>query len=908
MTLLLPADALTRRIAALADPAAIGGLAPSLLRELHAAVDVPVPDGKARLTRYGGRCTSCGTLLAFDPRSACRHVCTVCGITYDAAEHHQWWTMNAHLWTAEQAARAAALAAIAGDPIAARRADDILDTYAARYLRWPNRDNALGPTRPFFSTYLESIWLLHLVVALDLRAFAGASPTLCDRVRDQLVAPSAALIESFHEGRSNRQVWHAAALLAAGGVLNDGRMQQRAGGSLIALLQDGLHPDGSWYEGENYHLFAHRGLLTGVTLAETAGIDIPGALIDRFDSGFAAPFRTMLPDGTFPARRDSQYGVSLRQWRTSDWVECGIARRDDPALRAALADLYADWPAAGETGRWRSTADAERNEPSVRLTRADCGWRALLLAPLALPKLDAAVPTTQHLEGQGYAAFRRDGGRFYVGFDYGDPGDGHGHPDRLNLLIATRESRWLDDVGTGSYTAPSLAWYRGTLSHNAPLIDGRSQEPGSGTLVAFDEVSAELGWVSARFTNPATGTVLTRTVVVAADHVLDELVWESPTAVRVDLPMQAELCSEATSEVPPFAAATDMDRWLVAPSPAGSASRWRELVLTGVTTPARPKESAAPEQFSAWVFADPAGEFWTAGTIGPPGGRAHALTALRQTGAGGRSVRVIAARGVVSEVSGDTGATIVRRANGSVVEYRRCETGWNVRVTEGKSLTESILGGCVSSEVFTSRPAGHAPSDRAVPRHVSAGAVWFVTLAGDHYRTTEESWLEAGQPTATFNLEPRGDTVRVTIRARLDRPPHFAAACDENPLDNEPADINSDGVQLHWEWVEAPGRTSVLAVPDGSVVRTTMTEGAAADWSVSWHPTDDGFEIEFVLARPPRCSTLELDCCVNEMPAGRERRRGQLVLSGQPGDRAYLRGPRQPADRALHFVFSPVPS
>ena len=53
--------------------------------------------------------------------------------------------------------------------------------------------------------------------------------------------------------------------------------------------------------------------------------------------------------------------------------------------------------------------------------------------------------------------FRRD--HTYAALDYGNSGGGHGHPDRLNLLLADRHTRWLDDFGTGSYVDPSL---RGT--------------------------------------------------------------------------------------------------------------------------------------------------------------------------------------------------------------------------------------------------------------------------------------------------------------------------------------------------------------------------------------------------------------------------------------------------------------
>ena len=56
MTLFLSGDAVQLRKEQLRDPSAIGGLAASLQHELHNALDVPVPDGKSRLTRNGGRC------------------------------------------------------------------------------------------------------------------------------------------------------------------------------------------------------------------------------------------------------------------------------------------------------------------------------------------------------------------------------------------------------------------------------------------------------------------------------------------------------------------------------------------------------------------------------------------------------------------------------------------------------------------------------------------------------------------------------------------------------------------------------------------------------------------------------------------------------------------------------------
>src|SRR5205085_2959362 len=112
------------------------------------------------------------------------------------------------------------------------------------------------------------------------------------------------------------------------------------------------------------------------------------------------------------------------------------------------------------------------------------------------PAVESRPTPSALLDAQGIAVFRRDRARVYAALDYGHSGGGHGHPDRLNLLLADGDVRWLDDPGTGSYVDPSLHWYRSTLAHTAPLIDGRSQPVVDGRLLAFED-RGEVGWISA---------------------------------------------------------------------------------------------------------------------------------------------------------------------------------------------------------------------------------------------------------------------------------------------------------------------------------------------------------------------------------------------------------------------------
>ena len=99
-----------------------------------------------------------------------------------------------------------------------------------------------------------------------------------------------------------------------------------------------------WYEGENYHLFALRGQLLGMGWAAEAGVDVLAdpRLAGRLASALWAPAVTALPDYTFPARKDSRYGVSLAQPMYLELWEVGLARLadEDSALWGWLAELY----------------------------------------------------------------------------------------------------------------------------------------------------------------------------------------------------------------------------------------------------------------------------------------------------------------------------------------------------------------------------------------------------------------------------------------------------------------------------------------------------------------------------------------------------------------------------------------
>ena len=883
---------------------ALGALAPlasGLRRELAPLVESPpdVPREKALLSRPGGRCTVDGSLLRFDPYDP-RHVCPACGREYAGGLHDRFRLYWYQMWLAERVLHAALLGVLTDDAPCRLAATTLLDRYADQYLRYPNADNVLGPSRPFFSTYLESIWLLQLTIALGILETGAPSPEMTSlgaRVRDRVIAPSVSLIASYDEGMSNRQVWNNAALMAASGLLDDRVLLDRAlhgPSGLHAHLSHALLTDGSWYEGENYHLFAHRGLWYGERFARAAGHSLPARLDDRFHEGFAAPFRTILPDLTYPSRRDSQHAVSVRQPRFAESCELGLARRADDRLAGMLARLYDPDVQRGDTGRAASSADVERNLPATGLVRADLSWRTLLCALPTLPALVAQPLRSDLLPAQGLGVLRRDGGAVYVSLDYGHSGGGHGHPDRLNLTLVDRSRRWFDDPGTGSYVDPSLHWYRSTLAHNAPLVDGHSQLRVHGVLLAFQDDDGS-GWISAQ-AELVPGVIARRSVIVMQDYLVDELYWESGEVHEITLPMHGvQVVGEHSTNATSISGGADSEDGFAFLADSARV----HLAHAGRVTLRGPSDDGAP--LLGWAFTSDDAAVWTATAPAPPGQEGRApLVLLRHRSATGAFQSVWSWSDALLAVERDGDVLVVTR-HGTRHRHRRTPDGWMIDLSHGAADTRIIdLGGATSAlAAIASAPRSAAVKD-GPPTTVHRLPSTF-ELGEAHYRRSEFSWQGAGAPLATVTVtRPTPGTVLVAVEVPASQR-LFVPLTTENQLDNEPASINGDSVQLYA--IAGPRTAGLLLVPEPSSVSVRLVDGWTNDLSVDsrWRPTSTGYRLESTIHIGGGTPEFALDVIINEVVAGRARRRGQLVLSGAVGEFVYLRGDRHDPSRLLRF-------
>jgi hypothetical protein len=866
-----------------------------------------LPASKGMLSADGGSCPEHRRPLVFDPWSPTAHRCPVCNTRFTGPRHDRRWAWLAHLWHAERIVSAAAAGSLGGAEELLAAAADSLGAYARRYPEYPNRDNVLGPSRLFFSTYLESIWLTNIVAAAFLLREQGALDEDGLELVNGAIDESANLIGDFDEGLSNRQTWHNAALLSAAVWFEDADLVQRAlegPRGLVGHLVDGFGGDGMWYEGENYHLFALRGLLVGADWARLAGVDLFEAEAGqaRLAAALRAPLLTALPDLTVPARKDSRFGVSLAQPMYLELWERGVARlleagAPEPAaeLGAALRALYQRPAPAAEL--FDSYLHVAGEPAPQRRSRTDLSWWMLATMAPELPGADRAwEPASVLLPDQGVAILRH--GDRYASLECGAYGGGHGHPDRLHLTLHAGGVHWLADPGTGSYVTPDLLWYRSTLAHNAPRVDGEDQ-PMTDARPEMFEVRDGWSWVRARFGK------LTRTLVAGPAHVVDLVECAHDDEHLVELPWHLDGTVEVVTPGS-WAAADFADRFV------HGAKRF---------TPAEPgplRWRAVQGGQSLEVVLEDGAELFRATGPGRPGQEARSFLLLRRRGRYARFAAVIAQDpAVLVGVTFSPAEIVVQSAEGSVT-HRPVNEGWDVRAG---SVTIPLRGARRVLPSLELPTASHV-SQRVVPPtavavHLTTPPALDGTLAGfsdhaplhldhdDQYRRTEEPYPGPEEFAATAHLGWDDRSLYLAVEVAHPGPVFRGAADPPLLLDNEPDLIHSDGVQLY---LRIPGHAPLgwLVVPDPAGGRLTVrgVGGMDSDPAVvkgAWRRTPEGYAVTLAISPagwPPNLhdEQADFDLIVNRMAPDRERRAGQLVWSGG-GGWAYLRGDRQDPHR-----------
>ena len=350
---------------------------------------------------------------------------------------------------------------VTGEVRYAQKAREILLAYADRYLKYDlhtTRNEArIGGGRVGPQTLDESVWLIPFSQGADMvwETLSGDDRTA---LAEKLLLPAARDVILVHEMRvHNIQCWKNSAVGSVGFLLDDTELIAQAidhpDRGYRKQMADGVMPDGAWWEGAwGYHFYTLSALWGLVEAAQNCGVDLYG---DAFRSMFDAPLRFAMPDLRLPAFNDS--GEVRLEGRASIY-ELAYARYRNPDYAVLLAngnraDDFALWFGEGE-----------------------------------LPSTAARAWESTNYPGSGYGILAKGKGRdaTWACLKYGPHGGGHGHPDKLNVVVYARGEVLAVDPGTSRYgLSIRSGWYKATPAHNTLVVDETSQEASEGRCVAF---------------------------------------------------------------------------------------------------------------------------------------------------------------------------------------------------------------------------------------------------------------------------------------------------------------------------------------------------------------------------------------------------------------------------------------
>ncbi len=441
-------------------------------------------------------CPENGVFLRYDEKKPHEHYCSagkhyVRGEKFDA-----YWRAVTLRGMVEGAREIATVYAIVGDRRFAKAAGKILVSFADYYERYIR---GRKPPRLMWQTLDEATYILRAVAAYELIYDSGAlSREERRRIEQKWLRPTAEFIKSQTRVIHNIHCWQNSAVLCIGLVLRDKSLvdfaieNPRSG--FRRQIAEGVLDDGLWYECSfGYHFYTISALENTIIPAMNNGIDISGELA-KIKKMFTAPILCADRHFELPSPNDGGGG---KLWHKTRAYELAYFLFPEEERFGRLLTLAYSDSAKGRAGR-----------------------DVLFYGPEELPDRGLEPERASvNLADSGLAILRsrRGDDYLYAAMDYGPQGGGHGHPDKLNVILSGLGQMFSPDLGSAGYGLKiHRAWYRQSLSHNVVVVDRRSQKASSGKLADF-RGTGDVKWVSAVADRAYPGVRWHRTVFVSDD-------------------------------------------------------------------------------------------------------------------------------------------------------------------------------------------------------------------------------------------------------------------------------------------------------------------------------------------------------------------------------------------------------
>jgi len=279
-------------------------------------------------------------------------------------------------------------------------------------------------------------------------------------------------------------------------------------------IHTGIGDDGMWGEGAiGYHLFGRHALVACCEALARKGIDLYGFEVCRFKNLFDSPVKYAYPDGTAPGINDSGRASIGGSWQAMAYDFAYLRYADENYgvfVNAAPRQIFQSMGCYFPTVMYRKL-------PETPLK----GLQSLVFDKL------------------GYAILRgEDGGAgTYLLMDYGPHGGGHGHPDKLNLILfADGDELAGEPQGYRYEDRRHREWTRPSIAHWTMSVDKSAQAATTGKLLCFCDAGA-IKVMRGVSDGAYPGVVLDRAVVQMPGYVADVYRAHGPAERTFDYPL-----------------------------------------------------------------------------------------------------------------------------------------------------------------------------------------------------------------------------------------------------------------------------------------------------------------------------------------------------------------------------------
>lgn len=441
-------------------------------------------------------CPADGARLSYRDDQPHKHLCPNCKQEWEGPKLDASWRGTRHTNFSTIARDLALVYQLTGEERYARAAARILVWYADHYAGFPLGKGPAGRGKVMSQSLSECTWLIRMMEAADL---AYPALTLEERrhIERDLIYAGAEHISHYTFGLHNVQCWHNACLACAGYFLGDPDLVRRAREGALGFdvqVEQGILEDGMWYERSlGYHSYTRDALTAHCEAARHAGENLHQ--IGRIRRMFTLPLLLAQPNLVLPSLNDQGY---TRGRIAAEPLERAVAWYGDEDAARALKLLL-------DQGVQRSS-----------LTALQYGEE--------LPDTGAyRPPASADLPGSGLAILRRGAGAdaACAMLEYGEHGGGHGHLDKLQLILYGLGRTLCPDPGTAGYGVPlHRQWFKTTAAHNTVTIGARPQAATTGKLLAF-EANERYAAATAESREAYPGTRMVRRLLLGDGFLVD---------------------------------------------------------------------------------------------------------------------------------------------------------------------------------------------------------------------------------------------------------------------------------------------------------------------------------------------------------------------------------------------------